>query len=248
MTVKTMADHAGQVVVGTIASTRSYWAANPKRIESEVTLRDVEFLKGRRSRSTASLTFTLPGGRVGTTTMKLGCAPAFLVGEKWMLFLLPTYKTFPVVGIAEGALRIEPDEEGVERVHTASGEVVTGLDSAGFVRLRGGSAGSAARARHASHGTNLVQPAGGAGGDLPAVESRAFINAIRPMLAASKEHQLSSSAGQRATGTPTPLVAMPLQTSAEFEARVFAGSTQPRSFARQIPSPAEVPLTETPVR
>ena len=46
----------------------------------------------------------------------MASAPAFAAGEKWILFLLPTYKTFPVVGLSHGAFRVPTDTDGVERV------------------------------------------------------------------------------------------------------------------------------------
>ncbi|MFQ5496104.1 MAG: hypothetical protein ACE5EX_12070, partial [Phycisphaerae bacterium] len=117
MTLATIADHAGQVILADITVVRSAWADNPRRIETTITLSPVEYLKGAPGTASAS-TFTLivPGGTVGDTQMRITGAPDFRVGDRWMLCLLPTYKTHPVVGVSRGAFKIVSDDRGVQRV------------------------------------------------------------------------------------------------------------------------------------
>ena len=46
MPIQSVADHAGQVIVGDVASVRSYFAGNPRQIDSEITFKNVRYLKG----------------------------------------------------------------------------------------------------------------------------------------------------------------------------------------------------------
>jgi hypothetical protein len=137
MTVATLSDYAGQAIVGDVAAVRSYWADQPRRIESEITFEKVEYLKGALPDSKSTFPLIVPGGVVGGWQMRIGGAPTFAVGERWVLFLLPSYKTFPVVGLHQGALRIEQDADGVARVYDASRRPVTGLDADGLIQAVG---------------------------------------------------------------------------------------------------------------
>jgi hypothetical protein len=142
MTLNALSDYAGQVIAGEAVSVRSYWAENPRRIESEVVFQNVEYLKGRLPDSKATFSLIVPGGTVGDWQMQIGCAPKFAVGERWVLFLLPTCKTFPVVGLHQGAFRIESDAAGVARVFDASGGAVISLGKDGFFQIATRSADS----------------------------------------------------------------------------------------------------------
>jgi hypothetical protein len=117
MTVATMADHAGQVITGDVASLRSYWVDQPRRIETEITFSGVGYLKGAPADADGSFILRVPGGAIGDLQMRIEGAPQFAVGESWVLFLLPTYRTFPVVGIAQGAYRVVRAADGVHRVY-----------------------------------------------------------------------------------------------------------------------------------
>ncbi len=207
MTLTTMSDHAGQVIVGEVTQRRSYWAENPRRIETEVTFENVEYLKGALPDSSPVFKLVVPGGKVGTMQMRVCCAPIFAQGEKWVLFLLPTYKTFPVAGLHQGAYRIYRDEEGKERVGNAFNIPVDGVDADGFVRSAGKRAWNPhhqhLRAEHqvrvkefVSHSGEPREPGEPAEpGEGMAYE--AFLYTIRPLLACSKDHHLTEPAGRR---------------------------------------------------
>jgi hypothetical protein len=218
------ADLAGQVIVGEVASVRSYWAENPRRIESEVTFKGVEYLKGALADSTSTFSLIVPGGQVGEWQMRISCAPTFAAGEKWVLFLLPSYKTFPVVGLHQGAFRVETDAEGVARVYDASGQPITGLGADGFVRSadregvvphdqheRSGRDGmTAERASFSAKRKGLSTKEAGlvstdrvrvqfVGPALPVPQAMTydeFIAAIRPTLEQSKAYSLTTPAGR----------------------------------------------------
>ena len=210
MNLETLADHAGQVLVGRVVSVRSYWADHGQRIESEVIFEQVEYLKGALRDSTPTFSLVVPGGTIGETQMRVCCAPQFAAGDKWVLFLLPTYRTFPVVGLYQGAFLVRPDADGVERVYQVrhrTAEPVVGLDSEGFIR-------AADRRRSPAHehlvgATNAVlkiEP--GRTGVVEAMSYEDIIARIRSTVAHSKNHHLAKPAGrpERLRHRPAPLV------------------------------------------
>jgi hypothetical protein len=214
MTVETLADHAGQVVVGRIAAIRSYWAEDPRRIESEVTLEQVEYLKGGLPANRSTLTFTVPGGAIDGFEMRLGCAPAFAIGEKWLLFLLPTYKTFPVVGISSGALRVVADHQGVERLSDSHGAAVRGLDERGFITFAQTAAPLPVAHLHDATDARVSFDAARAE-PVEAMRLAEFVNLIGPILAQSTDHRLSVPAGRREASAPR---AVPLRLAGDVDA------------------------------
>lgn len=195
MSVEALADLAGQVIVGRVATVRSYWADAPRRIESEITFAEVTYLKGALATSGDTFSLVLPGGTVGETTMRIGCAPVFAVGEKWVLFLLPTYQTFPVVGMTQGAFRVVADGLGVERVFDAEAAPLAGVGADGLIRATGSQAPAASRLREA-HRVSLV-PQGVIASEGQAVSLADFVKQLQPILATSRDHQLEQPAGRR---------------------------------------------------
>lgn len=197
MTIQTLADHAGQVVVGRVSSVHSYWAEAPRRIESEVTLANVTPLKGALADATSAFTFTVPGGAIDGFEMRIGCGPVFAVGDEWLLFLLPTYKTFPVVGLSNGAMRITAGADGVKRVYHPTGAAITGFDAQGFLKV-----GEAVSARSGDYlqGADSARIPGESGRAAAeqAIPLADFVTALGPILASSKDHALTAAAGRRA--------------------------------------------------
>ncbi len=206
MSLDTLADHAGQVIVGTISSQQSYWTTHPRRIETQVVLSDVEFLKGPPAVAASDFQLILPGGRVGTTQMRIAGAPDLKTGERWLLFLLPAYKTYPTVGIAHGAFKIETDGD-VPRVYSATSGPVVSVDTKGFVQT--GSADVHAVGEHllGEHGARALSPTV-TGASQAAVSYAEFLDRLSPVLAASRDHQLTRPAGQpvRVQYTAAPLI------------------------------------------
>jgi hypothetical protein len=196
MSVPTLADHAGQVIAGDVASARSYWAKDPRRIETEIVFEQVEYLKGRLAQSGPTFRLIVPGGTVGRTSERLAGAPTFAVGERWLLFLLPQYKTYPVVGIWQGAFRIERDAEGTERIYDASGRTIAGLSAEGFVQVVRPGDGSAGRHLVGAHNARL-SPAAARGGQAEPLTYEDFVRLIRPTLRGSKDYELAEPAGRR---------------------------------------------------
>lgn len=213
MSVPTLADNAGQVIVGRVAAVRSYWANDPRRIESEVTLEGVEYLKGRLADSSDRFTLVVPGGEVDKVRMGVCCAPELRVGEKWMLFLLPTYHTYPVVGISQGAFLIRPDADGVERVVSRTHgreSFVVGLGADGFVQYAEEPAADVHEHLVVAENMRLVTPTAQ---KAQSVAYGDFVAQLAPLLAASRDHKLTLPAGQP---VPVKYRGVPLQRS-KFE-------------------------------
>ena len=146
LTLRDIADHSGQILKGEITAIDSYWTEEfgPRTIETKVTLEHVSYFKGQRSRST-NFEFTVPGGTVGEMTMRIAGAPEFKLGEEWILFLLPEWKSFPTVGLYQGAYQLV---EGI--VKDGNGVPVADIDQEGFVISAIGSAKLQGRARGAT--------------------------------------------------------------------------------------------------
>ncbi len=196
MPLTTIADSAAQVIQGEVASVRSYWADNPRRIESEVTFKNVGYLKGQHTDSSPTFTLTVPGGTVGQMEMRICCAPTFVPGQQWVLFLLPTYKTFPVVGLYRGAFRIQSDADGIERIFSSDGQPVTGVNKDAMLEIAGCVNHDPHLVVSKAHNVRLGLNLAAAGSD-KAIALDDFIATITPVLNRSKDHQLTHNAGRR---------------------------------------------------
>jgi len=251
MTMAEIADNAGQVIVGDVTSVRSYWADNPRRIESEVTLANVEYLKGRLADSSSTFNLIVPGGNVGEWGMHISDAPVFAEGEKCVLFILPTYRTFPVVGLSQGCFRAKAAEDGVERMYTAEGEPVKGLGSDGFVQLTAKPTGSVMQHLVAENNVRVKPPAEPATPREEAMSLADFKAMILPIIAASKSHQLTEPAGRPIFETsrsaqPLHRAGGPLPNNGPSAQPATQGQPAPRGTgaAAQTQNPPRQPIAE----
>ncbi len=194
MPISTLADHSAQVVEARVTAMRSYWANNPRRLETQITFTPVQFLKGKPAVIPETLRLIVPGGTFGNIQMRIAGAPVFRHNDQWLLFLLPTYKTYPIVGISRGAFQVRKDATGVARILDASGHAVTGFDSRGFAQTAGSY----------KHATKEGQ-----NGATPRVEQAVtrddFIARIRPVLDASRKHDVTQPAGRPTIVQYTPV-------------------------------------------
>ncbi len=225
MDVRAMADYSGQVIVGTAGPVRSYWTGTPPRIESQVQFDDVVYLKGAPP-ATAAGTFilTVPGGTVGSTQFRVAGACSFNPGERWLLFLLPTYRTFPVVGLWEGAFRVATDETGTPRVFNAVGAAVTGIDPDGFVQ---DGTNSTVDARHRCVGSDQAELliSGTPASAITPISLEEFVELLQPHLAASRQHSQNLPPGR-----PEPVVHTPVPLKAATNKDVHPGTAGLRAF------------------
>jgi hypothetical protein len=194
MPTNRIADLSGQVIQADVTTVESAWAENPKRIESVVTLKNVSYLKGAHPDASDTFKLTVPGGTVGDMQMRICCAPEFRAGERWILFLLPTYKTFPVVGLNQGALRITSDKDGVERIYDFAHRPITGIDPDGFFAVARPAADRPLPVA-APHPT--VRPRALDGGRAEPLSIDELTNLLRPILAASRDYKMTEPAGKR---------------------------------------------------
>ena len=211
MTLETMADHAGQVIMGTVVSVRSYLADGSRQIETEITLTEVEYLKGAPAYPADDFTLVVPGGTVGKARLHLLCTPTFEVSERWILFLLPTYKTFPIVGLSQGAIRVEPASDGGERVMSASSKPLVGIDKKGFAAFAEGPTEDSGIMHKLVGATNarvreVVSPAANRKG----MTLGDFRTLLQPILDKSRDRGLTGPAGRRVPVQDTPV---PMRTS-----------------------------------
>ena len=241
MTVETLADHSGQVIEGVVASVRSYWAAGPRRIESEVTFAQVQYLKGALPDAGDTFSLTVPGGTVGEVRMQVCCAPDFRVGDKWILCLLPSYETFPVVGLHQGAFLVRADQDGVERIayeRHGVAEPIVGVDGDGFLQVARRHPRKNHPHPHEAHNVRVnFEPAESAP---PQGLSRdEFVALLHPVLTASRDHQLATPAGRRVLVeyTPVPLKCSDMQKDLDHRR---PGNGTPQTLPRrEAPLPQE---------
>lgn len=234
MNAARMSDYAAQVIVADIGESTSAWADHPRRIETTVELHNIDYLKGGYDGAPKQRTLIVPGGKVGTMQMqmRIGGAPEFKMGERWVLFLLSGYKTFPTVGLAQGSFRIVADEAGVARVYQGGGLPVVGVNEDTWIEY----AGEAAAHSH-------VQPVGatptvrvnhhGKASATRAMTFDAFKAAIQPILDKSKDHKLTRPAGRR---IPVVLHPVPIRRAAGS-----VSESNATSAARGGVAPAEAP-------
>jgi len=239
MTMPHMADRAAQVISGRVSSVHSYWAQNPRRIESEVMFDGVNYLKGAPRVASSTYRLVVPGGKIEQMEMRLCCVPQFRTGDTWILFVLPEYKTFPVVGLYRGAFRTAKDAQGVLRVHSSDGQAVVGLNAAGHIQIATGSfdphthlLGSVnAEVRMREHVTSAAK----------AMTVQDFLAEIQPILDASRDHRLTGPAGRRIPVVYTP-TALSIRESTGGSPRASLPESRIRRAVRAVnqqwPSPA----------
>ena len=93
-----------------VTDVRGQWAADRQSIESVVTAAVLDAFKGAPG---AVLTFTTPGGRVGTYLNLLPGAPVFAPGDLVVVFLTSRGARLPITtGFTQGVYRVLADARG----------------------------------------------------------------------------------------------------------------------------------------
>lgn len=245
MDLRALADEAGAVIIATVAEVRSYESGIRGGIDSQVSFVEVEYLKGgpppaAHTDASTDHTFslTVPGGTVGDRTMRLCCATEFAVGQRRLLFILPTYKTHPVVGLWQGSFPIVRDVDGVDRVYQEGMIPITEIGADWFPHTRVCPSARAADRLRGERGVRLVRPAGACEA-AASMTLDAFREALRPILAASTAHKLDAPAGRR---VPADLRAVPLTPSAAWSGVDPEAPAEPDNAPRaDQPEPAVAP-------
>lgn len=81
------------------------------------------------------------GGEVGDLQLVVAESPRFVVGERRVVFAYKRGSINPIVGFTQGAMRVQPDSAGVERVLTLDRAPISNVEQLG--RPRSLSVGSA---------------------------------------------------------------------------------------------------------
>jgi len=205
MNLQQLADAAGQVIDGVVVSTASAWNADQTAMTTTVRFDQVQYLKGPLLASDGVFELVVPGGTIGDAHIELAGAPQFEVGQRWLLFLHPTYRVYPVVGIHRGAFRIE-DGVGGQIIYDPTGAPVAAVDDRGYVMV-----GSSSEARTATRGCVLQGVSGGVIEVKTPTQARFaplkyvdFLERLKPILESSRAFDLVQPAGQRKIQPVTP--------------------------------------------
>ena len=193
-----IANHSGQIIVGTVDSIESYWTEEfgTRTIESRIRLEYVEYFKGKRDNST-TFSFTVPGGTVGNMSMQIAGAPVFKVNETWVLFLHPEWKSFPTVGLYQGAYQLV---HGI--VKDGNGVPIAGINADGFVEssLAKTSLQGKARTQNAVVQARVVSK--------KPMAQESFLDLVESVAKQSKPIPLTQNAGKR---VPADYTSVPLK-------------------------------------
>jgi hypothetical protein len=116
------------IVHGQVVAIESRWADGRRQIETIVTLRATEYLKGNLG---SDVTFKVPGGQMGPYRSVMIGAPTFHEGDEVILFLNAQGPTVPwISGLNQGVFRVAADASGtkvvVPGVPLAAGEGAQG--------------------------------------------------------------------------------------------------------------------------
>ena len=82
LTIEQLADAAGQVIDGVVASTECFWSDDGTRILTRVRFTGVSYHKGRLPESSDTLELVVPGGAVGDASLYITGAPRFEPGQR----------------------------------------------------------------------------------------------------------------------------------------------------------------------
>lgn len=201
MSLVTAADYAAQVIDARVLETKARWVENPRRIETVLTLVDVTYLKGESGTESKTFELVVPGGTMGSIRMRIAGAPELRPGDRWILFLLPSYKTHPVVGLTRGAFRIDESTPSTTRVLDASGHGVVAVRRDGTIDVTGEPRTPLEQRLKGADGVRILNPPHRSKRTMTVGE---FVAALRPLLAVSRGHHASQPAGQ-----PNPSVLRP---------------------------------------
>jgi hypothetical protein len=104
---------ATAIVHGRIVDVRAEWLAGRRGIETYVTVAAATYLKGNLGET---VTFRVPGGRLGAYRSFVVGAPAFTVGDEVILFLVSHGPSVPyVLGLSQGLYRVRTDPDSGRR-------------------------------------------------------------------------------------------------------------------------------------
>jgi hypothetical protein len=105
-----IATDASAIVHGRVTAVVSGWREDRRGIETVVTIRAAEYLKGNLG---PTIDIRVPGGRMGPYRSIMPGAPAFLEGEEVVVFLSAASDGVPhLTGFSQGVYRVLTDAGG----------------------------------------------------------------------------------------------------------------------------------------
>jgi hypothetical protein len=105
---------ARAIVHGRVVAVEPRWLEGRRGIESLVTLRVEEYLKGNLG---DEVTFKVPGGQMGPYRSFIVGAPTFSDGDEVVVFLNAQGPTIPwISGLNQGVFRVAENDSGVKMV------------------------------------------------------------------------------------------------------------------------------------
>ena len=105
---------ARAIVHGHVVAVEPRWADGRRQIETLVTVRAEEYLKGDLG---AEVTFKVPGGQMGPYRRVVVGAPTFREGDEIIVFLNAQGPVVPwISGLNQGIFRVSPNAAGVKVV------------------------------------------------------------------------------------------------------------------------------------
>lgn len=121
---------ANTIFVGEVVNQQAIWVSTPqgRAIKTLVDFRVEDVWKGSSSVVTR-LEFL--GGTIGQTRMDVTGMPTFAIGQRSVLFVTGRRSVSPLVGFMHGRLRVERDQNGVDRVRTHDGRSLGGINEFG---------------------------------------------------------------------------------------------------------------------
>ncbi len=101
---------ASAIVHGRVEAVVPGWRADRRGIETVVTIRAVEYLKGDLG---STVSFRIPGGQLGAYRSIMPGAPTFSQGEEVVVFLSRSAAGGPhLTGFSQGVFRVRTDASG----------------------------------------------------------------------------------------------------------------------------------------
>ena len=118
---------------GQVVDVHAEWSAGRLAVQTLVTLRVDEYLKGDLG---SEITIRVPGGRLGRYRTIMVGAPVFQRGDELVLFLNAGAPVYPsIVGLSQGAFRVVTMPGSSARVVTPPAVMsVPGMDASPVVR------------------------------------------------------------------------------------------------------------------
>jgi hypothetical protein len=119
------------IVRGHVVDVRADWVDGRRAIETRLTIEADEYLKGQLG---GTVTVRVPGGQIGRYRTVFVGAPEFHDGDEVVLFLRTYGDRVSIVGLSQGAYRVQTDGAGRRLVTSPVVMALPGADRQPVVR------------------------------------------------------------------------------------------------------------------